>query len=459
MDRGASTGQEQWAEQDWSTGQDSSAVQEAPIRQDQTVEQDSSSAFLQSRNASLRNSRSGDPEKQQLKEAPPQSQSKIPFVIGGIVCLVVAMSAAAFYSMSVNSKRQVSVQTDSKDPAQIANTPKWLKLKKEGDSEFKNGHIKSSLTLFQEASANAQSADEHDPQLISLYNSLARSFYEEGRYKDAEAALTKATSICEKDDKLDDSLASAETKTILGSVLSSQGNFEKADKLFDRALVIARNNCDDENPDSVKSLAANNVLASALLARAGMHIKQKQSEAALIELNEALTKRKASLTALHNGGTKNKTALVQEQESVAEIENEIGRAYETESKFAAAKDAYKQAEKDAQASVGSHHPVYADSLCGLASIDSMQSHFADAATQYEQAKVIRELYFGTHNLRTAEAVACLGILKTLQKGQYDDGIALLDEALSVRQELLGTDNPEVKKFAKRCDEIKRSGKR
>jgi eukaryotic-like serine/threonine-protein kinase len=382
----------------------------------------------------------------------PQQSNKMPIVLGSVVLII--LGAAALFMVSTashnsTSKTQITGTSKATKTPEDQAAPRWLRMKQEGDKEFKDGHINSSLALLKKAgaAAAANSVVENDPELIGLYKSLGRAYYEEDRNKEAEQTLHKALSICDKDDKLSGSAEAAEIKTILGSVLSSEGRFEEANRLFDRALAIGSANNGDDN-----TLSSNT-----LLARAGMHIKLKHSSEALADLNEALALRRASFSPGDEDSlkTNNKVSRKNEQEAIARIENEIGRAYEIKGVLDQAKDAYSLGQQYAEKSVGTEHPLYADSLFGLASINFMRKHFEEASSQYKKAQVIRELSFGISNLRTAQVVACLGILKTAQ-GQYDDGIALLDEALRVRTELLGADNPEVKNFTKTCDEIKRS---
>jgi eukaryotic-like serine/threonine-protein kinase len=392
-----------------------------------------------------------------------QQSNMMPIVLGGIALLVILSGGALFMAMgshnstTSNNSTRKSQTTDSSQPNKTSvdqASPRWLRMKQEGDKEFQDGHINSSLALFEQASAatSASSVVENDPELVGLYKSLGRAYYEEDRDQEAEQTLHKALSICDKNEKLTGSIEAAEVKTILGSVLASAGKFEEASRFFDQALAIGKAHAGDDNT----------VSAETLVARAGMHIKLKHSSEALADLNEALALRRASSASGHddsnnNNNNNNTSSRKSEQEDIAQIENEIGRAFEIRGLLDQAKDAYSLAQQYAEKSVGKEHPLYADSLFGLASINFMRKNFAEASVQYKKAQVIRELSFGIRNLRTAQVVACLGILKTAQ-GQYDDGIALLDEALRVRTELLGADNPEVKNFAKTCDEIKRSRK-
>ena len=399
--------------------------------------------------------------KKALAEIPPQPQKaisalkkqqsiKLP-IVGSVIGLIIFLAAGALLMVPPDpaSKTQTAGVSQANRTGDDQASPRWMRMKQEGDTEFKNGNIKSALALFEDSAAAAKSVAVNDPKLVALNKSLGRAYYEEDRDKEAEQTLRKALAICDKDDNLSDSVEEAEIKTVLASVLSSEGKYEEADRLFDRALAIGKAHASEDN-----SLAAN-----VLVARAGMHIKLKHSSEALADLNEALALRRASASPDRESSSKTKNTVVSqnEQEAMAQIENEIGRAYEIKGLFDQAKDAYSLAQLYAQKSVGIHHPLYADSLFGLASINFMNKHFPEAATQYEQAQVIRELSFGIRNLRTAQVVACLGILKTAQ-GQYDDGIALLDEALRVKTEILGADNPEVKSFSKTCESIKRSRK-
>jgi eukaryotic-like serine/threonine-protein kinase len=397
-----------------------------------------------------------------------QQSNKMPIILGGIALVILGGGALFMLSISShnsaisnnstisNSSTSKSQSTATSQPNQTAGdqaSPRWLRMKQEGDKEFKDGHINSSLALFEQASAatSANSVGENDPEVVGLYKSLGRAYYEEDRDKEAEHTLHKALSICDKNGKLSGSIEAAEVKTILGSVLASEGKFEEANQFFDQALAIGKAHAGDDNT----------VSADTLVARAGMHIKLKHSSEALADLNEALALRRASSGSGHddsiNNNNNNTSSRKNEQEDIAQIENEMGRAFEIRGLLDQAKDAYSLAQQYAEKSVGKEHPLYADSLFGLASINFMRKNFAEASVQYKKAQVIRELSFGIRNLRTAQVVACLGILKTAQ-GQYDDGIALLDEALRVRKELLGADSPEVKSFSKTCDEIKRSRK-
>ena len=325
-------------------------------------------------------------------------------------------------------------------PAPDAQSGGWLSLQKQGEVEFKKGFFKSSVATLEDAASSAtKTLDEKDPQLIGLYKSLGRAYYEEDRYKDADRILRQADSICDKAEKLNNSLDKAEIEEILGANLSSSGKDDEAKHIFDSALAIAKTH---DGGDAV--------VANTFVARAGMMIKEKDPDQALNDLDKAL---KLASKKVDNGSGK----ATSDEETLARVENEMGRAYEIKQLLDEAKGAYGLAQHYAEKSVGKNHPLYADSLFGLATINFLRNNFAEADKQYSQVKRIREESFGINNLRTAQVVACLGILKTTQ-GQYDYGIALLDEALRVRTELLGADNPEVKSFAQTCEKTKRRRK-
>src|SRR5438876_5293849 len=91
-------------------------------------------------------------------------------------------------------------------------------------------------------------------------------------------------------------------------------------------------------------------------------------------------------------------------------------------------------------------PVSAWRRC-MAAGEEAQSHdrFAEAAEQYQDARALAQP-FGPEDPRRAEALAALGILYSRHGHLRRVGMtaaALLEQALAIRERVLGPDHPEV----------------
>ncbi len=364
----------------------------------------------------------------------------IPKIIAALLVVLGIIGTSVYFMMRngthptntvavTNEVAQASTGNDtSKDDSSRDNT--WQKLAQEADREYKNGRYLSALGLFKDAENEAKAHKKNGAQSGDLLVGLAKAYYSEDQYDHCEQALTSALAIRQSENK--NSPQVREVMTLLGNLYSATNRKAEAKKMLDDALSMA----EQQNANDAAK-------ANTLSALAKLDIKQHQPKVALGLLQKAMDIR-------------HKVSPKDDMEK-ALIENEMGRAYETQGDLAQARKAYTQALSDAQNSVGENHPIYADSLFGLASINSMENKWAEAKVQYVQSKTIREMAFGPNNLRTAQVLACMGMLAISQKS-YAEGNELLGESLKIKRTVLGDDDPEVKDFSALCTRLSQKNK-
>jgi hypothetical protein len=89
-----------------------------------------------------------------------------------------------------------------------------------------------------------------------------------------------------------------------------------------------------------------------------------------------------------------------------------------------------------------NHPLVADSLVGMASLDFLENKYDQSESRFDRAKEIRDASYGPQNLRSAEVLSCLAILKEHQK-RYAEAKLLLLESWQIKRNLLGESDPGV----------------
>lgn len=377
----------------------------------------------------------------------------IPKIVAAVAALLIVVGGCAFFLMRNGAQQskstfaskvgsqsvtQANDRSEAPSPAQSAEVSgnagsgnnSWQKLEQEADSEYKNGRYLSALNLFKDAVSEARASNRKGAPSADLLVGLAKAYYSEDQYDHCEEALTSALTMKQGEDK--NSPEVRKIMTLLGNLYSATNRKTEAKKILDDALQMA----ESQNANDATK-------ADTLSALAKLNIKQHQPKIALSLLQKAK-------------GIRNDVSPNDDMEK-ALIENEMGRAYETQGDLAQARKAYTQALKDAQNSVGENHPIYADSLFGLASINSMENKCEEAKVQYVQSKTIREMAFGPNNLRTAQVLACMGMLAISQKS-YAEGNELLSESLKIKRTVLGDDDPEVKDFSALCTRLSQKNK-
>jgi eukaryotic-like serine/threonine-protein kinase len=352
-------------------------------------------------------------------------------ITAAVLIVLVVIGGSAFLLMRNSTKQSNAVVPHEVTQTATATVPPengtWQKLQQEAEREYQNGRYLSALGLFKDAENEASANKKND---ASLLVGLAKAYYSEDQYDHCEQALTQALDIRTSENK--NSPKVREIKTLLGNLYSATNRKPEAKKVLDDALRTA----EEQN-------ANDDIKADTLSALAKLNIKQHQPKEALTLLQKALMIR-------------NQVSPKDDMEK-ALIENEMGRAYETQGNLAESRKAYSQALQDAQNSVGQNHPIYADSLFGLASINSMENKYEEAKVQYVQSKTIREMAFGPNNLRTAQVLACMGMLAISEK-DYAQGNELLNESLKIKRTVLGDNDPEVKDFSALCTRLSHKNK-
>jgi tetratricopeptide (TPR) repeat protein len=125
---------------------------------------------------------------------------------------------------------------------------------------------------------------------------------------------------------------------------------------------------------------------------------------------------------------------------VIESKNDLGFSYNRKHEFKQARYFYEQALASAKQNFGVNHPLYADSLVGLGTLNSLEDNDDLPTKQFLQALPIRQKNYGENSIKTSEVYACLGYANV--KKNPEKAKEYFDSALAIKRELLGADNRE-----------------
>ena len=264
--------------------------------------------------------------------------------------------------------------------------------------------------------AGGHPLDEQYGQLLSEFGQAARKT---DHSQEAIDAFSKAQSIFSALNTPAASLLVARCKNSLGLVYTNQMDFKNAKAFLNEAKAIRDAiGSPQEKAESCQALAK-------LYNRFQSHDGTFGTDTAIKLLQDSLI------------GKRGDPAFS------IESENDLGFSYNRKHEYKQARFYYQEAMQSAKENFGTDHPLYADSLVGLGTLNFLEDKKTEAQKQFQQALEIRKADFGENTIKTAEVYACLGYLETSNKNMAK-AREYFERALQIKRTLLGLDNAEYK---------------
>jgi len=299
--------------------------------------------------------------------------------------------------------------------ASSATSGDWRELQKQGMKALEECNYRIAYERLQDAVAksNGHPLDDEYGQLLAQFGQAASKT---DHFQDAIDNLSRAQSIFGRSHTPESELLLADCKNYLGLVYTNQMDYNNAKAFIDEAKKIRdKYGKQEDKADSDQAMAK---LYNRFESRDGSF----GSDSAIKLLQDSLV------------GKSNDPAFV------IESKNDLGFSYNRKHEFKQARYFYEQALASAKQNFGVSHPLYADSLVGLGTLNSLEDNDDLATKQFLQALPIRQKNYGENSIKTSEVYACLGYANV--KKNPEKAKEYFDSALAIKRELLGADNRE-----------------
>jgi len=260
-------------------------------------------------------------------------------------------------------------------------------------------------------------------------------------------------------DALSEPAMQADLYATLGSIYQKLGKYERADALLGKALEKRRAIYGGSSPQTAESLIALGMLRAEQarlddaerLVREGLEIERRRTTVN----GEALAKAELAFGRVLAQRGSYEPAIAELKKAV-ELESKQGaQPVNLAASLAALADAhysaghYEQANELYQGVLEMHrqiygptHPLVADDLGNLGSIQQDLGYYAEAEQLNRQVLEIEKAYYGAAHPKVAKALTTLGRSELYQK-KYDEAEEALAEALGINEKVYGRMHPEV----------------
>jgi CHAT domain-containing protein/Tfp pilus assembly protein PilF len=253
--------------------------------------------------------------------------------------------------------------------------------------------------------------------VADFLNNFASFFNRQGDLDKAEKMFQRALEI--RENKLGiEHTDVALSLSNLGNVYWQKADFEKAEQMFQRALDIRGRTVGDEHQDYANSL---NDLA-VLYDQKGDFEKAEHMYQRALEVIE-------------------KTVGLDNPRLVIPLNN-LAIFYEVKADYEKAEPLYRRALAIREKSFGVDHPSVARSLNGLASVYYSKRDYDNAEPLLRRALEIREKKLSPDHPDVARSLNNFGRLYH-RKGNYSEAEPLIRRALEIREKTLGPQHPDV----------------
>ncbi|MGB7378739.1 MAG: CHAT domain-containing tetratricopeptide repeat protein, partial [Rivularia sp. (in: cyanobacteria)] len=204
----------------------------------------------------------------------------------------------------------------------------------------------------------------------------------------------------------------------LAALYYSQGNYTKAEPLYERALAIDEKVQGKEHPDVATSL---NNLAQ-LYQLQGNYIKAEPFYLRSLAIFEKV--------------------LGKEHPYVATSLNNLALLYKSQGSYTKAEPLYLRSLAIKEKVVGKEHPSIATSLNNLGGLYRLQGNYTKAEPLYLRSLAIKEKVVGKEHPDVAQSLNNLAVLYGLQ-GNYTKAEPLYLRSLAIFEKVLGKEHPDV----------------
>jgi tetratricopeptide (TPR) repeat protein len=330
--------------------------------------------------------------------------------------------APASYANMADTHRRVENLLQRFHQAQAAGLP---------DDELLENYLLPALESLAEVGAKPELRDltlqfegllgrlkvDDSPYVANSLDRLAKLYYDQGRYSDAEPLYVRALAIIEQQLGANH----PDTATILNNLASlyrATGRYSDAEPLYIRALAISERQLGANHPDTATSL--NNL--------AGLYESTGRYSDAEPLYVYALAIREQQLGANHPDTA---TSL-----------NNLALLYESIGRYGDAETLYVRALAINEQQLVANHPNTATSLNNLALLYRSVGRYSDAELLFVRALAIREQQLGANHPDTAISLNNLAGLYE-STGRYSDAEPLLVRALAIKEQQLGANHPDT----------------
>ena len=322
------------------------------------------------------------------------------------------------------SKKTVAISSD--DAVDLLGVPEKTALFR--SAEFNPANEEYFLTL-EDLQALIQQAEQQrgkgDASLATLYERVGQIYKrrsERGESQDykreQELAIEAFQKAIELQQVLNLQVGLDGCFSALASLYESQGEFQRAEPLYQQALALKRQQLDAGDPE----------VAAGLNQLAGLyHNLGRYAEAAPL-YRQALEIQQVALGADH-------------PEVATSLDNLAGLAHAQED-YETAESLYQQALFLRQRVLGDSHSDVATSLNNLALLYYEQGRYSEAEPLFGQAVQLKVQLFGEDYPDVATGLNNLALLY-YQQQEHERAESLLTRALAIRRRLFGDDHPDV----------------
>jgi len=272
------------------------------------------------------------------------------------------------------------------------------------------------VTLLDRGAQLARTLDADPPVQADLYQTLATSYQQIGKYDQADAlyrsALEKRKSLYGSD-----SAQVAETLVSLALLRRDQGNLKEAEDFSREGLAMTKRHL----------MAIHPAVASASSALGQILVARGEYAQAIPILEEAY--RLQSVPG----------------EPVADLATtmtELANALFYTGHYAESDSLNRRILEMDRKTFGANHPNVAEDLSNLASIQYEWGHFAEAEKYDRQALEIAQAWWGRDHPETSSFITILGRALVAQ-GKLDEAGPVLHEALAIQERVYGKEQTRV----------------
>nr|CDP26075.1 Putative kinesin light chain [Podospora anserina S mat+] len=257
--------------------------------------------------------------------------------------------------------------------------------------------------------------DEEAP--TGLLSKVGQSFYNLGKYKEAEQMYRQTLQLSEKvlGKEHPDTLTSMND---LALVLYSQGKYEEAAKIHRQELQLSEKVLGKEHPGTLTSM---NNLASVLNSQ-GKYEEAEQMHRQTLQLREKV--------------------LGKEHPDTLTSMNDLALVLNSQGKYEEAEQIHRQTLQLCEKVLGKEHPNTLTSMNNLALVLYSQGKYEEAEQIHRQTLQLREKVLGKEHPDTLTSMNNLALVLNSQ-GKYEEAEQMHRQTLQLREKVLGKEHPNT----------------
>jgi tetratricopeptide (TPR) repeat protein len=255
------------------------------------------------------------------------------------------------------------------------------------------------------------------PELADSLNRLAKLYYEQGRYSEAEPLLLRSLAIRESNLGADHPSVAIGLNN-LAELYRTQGRYNEAEPLYLRSQDIWERILGDDHLSGAPSL--NNL--AALYKSQGRY---KEAEPLYLRSKDIFERE-----------------LGADHASTATTLNNLAALYKSQGRYNEAEPLYRRSLVISEHQLGADHPDVANSLNNLAALYRKQGRYSETEPLFLRSLAIYEHQLGADHPSVAISLNNLAVLYSTQ-GRYNEAEPLYRRSIAIYEHQLGADHPSV----------------